>query len=377
MKILCNFQDWNHNEQRRLEDAYGGVGYYRIVKPSQFIKGHEVELIGQELKRYGKGLDMRYDNLFKDVDVYWTSYFCEGKTASAMFTARDKYSKKVIIDVDDNYLDILPTNPIYDKFRPTKKDRAYLSTTLFFADAITVSTEPLKQRLFRHFKDVHGVEKKIFVIPNMNDLKDWNFETKKNTGKVIIGYPGSNSHYDDLKLLLPVIGKLLAKYPNLYFEAIGVIERDMLNLFEDFSPTSLERCDILSGTWTFNEYPPLMAARNWDIGIAPLVDSAFTRCKSHIKFMEFASLKIPCVASEVYPYFMDIGERRTIEHEKTGLLVKPSQWFDALEFYKKLYQEHTGKEQTRISALIYSTFFENSDFYNIVCLLYTSDAADE
>lgn len=42
------------------------------------------------------------------------------------------------------------------------------------------------------------------------------------------------------------------------------------------------------------------------------------------------------------------------------------EWFDAIEFYKKLYQGHTGKEQTRISALIYSTFFENSDFYNII-----------
>jgi hypothetical protein len=42
------------------------------------------------------------------------------------------------------------------------------------------------------------------------------------------------------------------------------------------------------------------------------------------------------------------------------------EWFDAIEFYKKLYQGHTGKEKTRIAALIYSTFFENSDFYNIV-----------
>ena len=43
-----------------------------------------------------------------------------------------------------------------------------------------------------------------------------------------------------------------------------------------------------------------------------------------------------------------------------------SEWFEAIEFYKELYLKHIGKEKTRIGALLYSTFFENSDFYNIL-----------
>ncbi|MES2514723.1 MAG: hypothetical protein V4580_11290 [Bacteroidota bacterium] len=42
------------------------------------------------------------------------------------------------------------------------------------------------------------------------------------------------------------------------------------------------------------------------------------------------------------------------------------EWFDAIEFYKKLYFQFTGKEKTRIGTLIYSTFFENNNFYNIL-----------
>lgn len=42
------------------------------------------------------------------------------------------------------------------------------------------------------------------------------------------------------------------------------------------------------------------------------------------------------------------------------------EWFEAIEFYKKLYYQLTNKEKTRIGALLYSTFFENSDFYNII-----------
>jgi hypothetical protein len=48
------------------------------------------------------------------------------------------------------------------------------------------------------------------------------------------------------------------------------------------------------------------------------------------------------------------------------------EWFESIEFYKRLYSEFSGKEKTRIGALLYSTFFENSDFYNIIgslCLI--------
>jgi len=48
------------------------------------------------------------------------------------------------------------------------------------------------------------------------------------------------------------------------------------------------------------------------------------------------------------------------------LMTNLYEWFDAIDFYESLYLKHTGKEKTRIGALIYSTFFENSDFYNII-----------
>lgn len=48
------------------------------------------------------------------------------------------------------------------------------------------------------------------------------------------------------------------------------------------------------------------------------------------------------------------------------LMTNLYEWFDAIGFYNNLYHVYTGKEKTRIAALIYSTFFENSDFYNII-----------
>jgi len=42
------------------------------------------------------------------------------------------------------------------------------------------------------------------------------------------------------------------------------------------------------------------------------------------------------------------------------------EWFAAMNMYIDLYNNYSGKERTRMAALLYSTFFENSDFYNII-----------
>jgi hypothetical protein len=42
------------------------------------------------------------------------------------------------------------------------------------------------------------------------------------------------------------------------------------------------------------------------------------------------------------------------------------EWFEAMDMYIDLYHKYSHKGKTRMAALLYSTFFENSDFYNII-----------
>lgn len=42
------------------------------------------------------------------------------------------------------------------------------------------------------------------------------------------------------------------------------------------------------------------------------------------------------------------------------------EWFEAITSYEQLYLTFSGKDKTRMATLLYSTFFENSDFYNII-----------
>ena len=79
------------------------------------------------------------------------------------------------------------------------------------------------------------------------------------------------------------------------------------------------------------EYPlfmPWYAHRTqWDIAIAPLADTPFRRCKSDIKFLDYAAIGAAAVLSDVGPY------PATVRHGETGWLVENTSaaWVDALE----------------------------------------------
>lgn len=332
-KILIAYADWTHVPERKKQNTYGGIGYYRQIKPSQQIKGHEVRVVGQEILTYGNSLEDQWDTIFKQHDVFWTSYFSNGEAAAAMFFHAQKHGKKVIIDVDDNYLDVPESNLMYDKFKATKKDRAILSTILSFADALTVSTEPLKERLYNHIKTVHGIEKPIFVIPNFNDKADWDFPKAKHD-EFVIGYTGSNSHQDDLRMIMPSMAEVMKKHKHVKFELIGAIGKDKIKeyfAFAGFNDDCLSRISLKPATPTFKEYPKYLAEQGWNIGLAPLVDTGFTRAKSHIKWMEYSMYEIPVLASRVYPYFMELAGKDTIIDGNSGFLLKPKEWTDALD----------------------------------------------
>ena len=348
-KILMHYTDFNHRPERRKLNTFGALGYYRIFKPSQQIKNHQVDVVGTDITKYGDTFEECWDNIFQQYDIVWILHFLSEQNAAAQAYFAQKYNKKLVYDIDDNYLDVPESNPVHKEFQPTKRNRSVLSASFFFANALTVSTEPLKDRLQAHFKHVHQVDKPMFIVPNMNDIADWNFKpAKKYKDKIVIGYSGSNSHQEDLMVVLPVIDKLMAKYPNLWFEIIGAIDKTKLDqYFRDFTPKHLERVAMLPATATFWEYPEYLSQQKWDIGIAPLVDSAFTRCKSHIKWLEYSMYKIPTVASRVYPYFMELEGRETITDGETGFLCQTqTEWGQKLEklIESKELREKMGKQ---------------------------------
>lgn len=345
MKILANFTDWAGYPERRKANSYGGIGYYRMAKPSACLTDHEVDLRGVDIDQYGLTLEENWDNIFKKYDVFWAVHYFHEQTQAAQCYFAKKHSKLLIYDLDDNYLDLPASNPVYDKFfksyslngkdlgvKPSR-NQATLTAALSFADALTVSTEPLKERMQKHFKEAFGIDKPIYVIPNMSDLNDFDFKTpEKDPRKVVIGYQGSTSHKEDLMMIWPAIYKIMKRHPNVHLEILGVLEKkDRDAYFGHWDMEMRSRVGLHPSTKLFREYPKFLSTMKWDIGIAPLVDDVFNRSKSHIKWMEYAAYKIPCIASRVYPYFMPIENRDTIIDGETGFLCRPPEWEATLE----------------------------------------------
>ena len=171
------------------------------------------------------------------------------------------------------------------------------------------------------------------MIPNYNDIKDWDYKPiEKSVDEIIIGYSGSNSHHDDIRMVLPSIVEIMKRHKNVRFQCLGVVgTSDVDKVYKGIPKDILDRMDLVGATETFKEYPEWLSQQKWDIGICPLVNTAFTRSKSHIKWLEYSMYKIPTIASRVYPYFMPCDGKEVIKDGETGLLVKDNEWVDAFE----------------------------------------------
>jgi glycosyltransferase involved in cell wall biosynthesis len=155
-------------------------------------------------------------------------------------------------------------------------------------DAFTVATEPLREAL-------HALDPAARVVVTPNGLsRSWIAQGRllyrawrPGDTKVIRFLAGSPSHDADLAEVSPILGEVLRAHPEVSLELVGPGAWDQAGL-----PKAQVRC---LPHLPFAELPRLIA-RSW-VCIAPLRPSAFTRCKSAIKFLEAAALGAPCIAS--------------------------------------------------------------------------------
>lgn len=330
--------DWTTSPERDAMNSYGGCGYYRTLKVAQQLEPeYQVTVWNKEWKEKFDEMgspEAFYTYIFTNFDIVWCHYTDNDLTFAWLRSMATHFKKKLVMDIDDYFLEVDKGNPARKKQNRNKLDRtnkrAMLATILSFSDAITVSTLPLKEKLEKHFTEVHGTCPPIFVVPNFNDVGDWKFEKVKENG-IVIGYSGGLSHNDDLEMILPAIKEILEKYPTVCFQLLGQMNLvKAKKVFGTWKKQIRNRIMLLNATKTQPEYPFHLSQQPWSIGICPLIESEFNECKSHIKWMEYSMYKIPTIASKVYPYYKDVLGIPTIEDRETGLLVEKDGWVKAL-----------------------------------------------
>jgi len=135
--------------------------------------------------------------------------------------------------------------------------------------------------------------------------------------KVRIGWQGGVSHYEDLYNFKGVFEEI-SKRDDVEIVYFG--DTRMSNMFKDCR--NIEVQDWVS----LQAYPYKLACLNIDIGVCPLVDNVFNRCKSAIKYYEYSAVGACTVASDMPPY------SNAITNYKDGILVPADNksWVDAL-----------------------------------------------
>lgn len=112
----------------------------------------------------------------------------------------------------------------------------------------------------------------------------------------VIGFMGTGGHAADLEMITPALEALMEQVPELQFEVFGTIAM----------PAALRRFGgRIRSFGAVSDYAAFLARLGnlgWWVGLAPLEDSPFNRCKADTKWVEYSHAGMATVASNVCVY---------------------------------------------------------------------------
>lgn len=213
---------------------------------------------------------------------------------------------RLILDLDDDYFHIDPTNHAATK----AWDRAMqqrLADNMALADLVTCCSEPLAAVLRNYAADVR-------VIPNglpaqlLGKPRDYVAEGRP----LSVGWAGSSSTVAELPEAVRALNRIAT-----YSRPGGGVQVRLVGITAEHAMSlGLKGRGIGALGWVPNVDNYLQACSEWDVWVAPYRDTAFNRAKFATKWLESSVLGIPLIASDIEPY------RRVIRHGENGFLVR-------------------------------------------------------
>jgi GT2 family glycosyltransferase len=220
----------------------------------------------------------------------------------------------LLFDLDDDLLAIPRNHPDAKLLRP---QAAVARRMLDVADIVWLSTPGLAERL-------SSIRPDAVVMQNRLDERIWTTPTAPLQDLPLrILCMGTPTHDRDVAMIQAALARLKAEYHDrVVIDIVGMTGRNDL-------PPGLNR--IIPPANAMRSYPGFVnwltsAEPQWHIGLAPLLDTPFNRCKSPIKAMDYAALGLVVLASDTPVY------RGSIADGPAGQLVpnNPAAWYAAL-----------------------------------------------
>jgi len=261
-----------------------GGGYYRINQPlGELAKhGHQVTVERGTTAAQAGDAEVIVGQVIAGVNKWWRRLA--------------RYAK-LVYELDDDPFEVEPINPAYVHYSPPWVHDS-ITHCLQVADLITVSTEPLAERMAK-------INPNVVVLKNRIDEHMLSM-VRPRRDKLTIGWAGGESHTADIKEMAYGLQKTLQRHPEVSGHFIGADFRHLVGKPGQpfrFTPWCVKTTD----------YYKLI---DFDIGLAPLRSTRFAETKSHIKALEYGALGIPVIASDAAPY------RDFVIDGVTGFLVR-------------------------------------------------------
>jgi hypothetical protein len=206
--------------------------------------------------------------------------------------AMQEQGVRVLLETDDNYTLTIPHSKMWRRGMPVADGQNLPSIELHrricqWVDGITVTTEHLAKQ-YRKITDAP-----LYVIPNQIDPTDWpdpaEMEEQKQ-GKTWVGVAASSSHLRDMQLVSRAL-KWASKQPDVEVVLMGLIPASFKGRFPfRFFP------------WTgdLSAYRKLQGML--DIGLAPIVENAWSVSRSDLKVLEYAMSGALPIVSDAIPF---------------------------------------------------------------------------
>jgi glycosyltransferase involved in cell wall biosynthesis len=293
----------------------GACGFYRVTQPLTFLKKHGVDT--NFIEKGDKAFDISHR--ISTSDLFVIPRPSENEILDFFPTAR-AYGKKIVVEHDDDLLHVSPLSQHYNEWgteefaiemggkkvelwkdghtfdiAKNRKRIENVKRSIGEADALTVTTPELAKAYAEYNEN-------IYCLPNCVDMEVWKqLPLVKNKDEVRLFWSGGASHYEDWAQIAGMLKPLFEKHKEAKLVLMGTkFDGTLKGVPEDrieFHPWVDTRA-----------YPYKVPTLGADIGIIPLNDTIFNRGKSAIKWIEQASLSVPCVASAFTPYIeMDEG----------------------------------------------------------------------
>jgi glycosyltransferase involved in cell wall biosynthesis len=213
--------------------------------------------------------------------------------------------KRLVLDLDDDYFHIDPTNEAARRVWDVEM-LGRLVANMQIADVVTCCSEPLAAVLRDYAADVrvvpNGLPAQYLGLP-----RDYRVDGRP----LSVGWAGTASTVAELPAAVRALNRIAV-----YRRPGGVQVRIVGITGEHAMALGLRGRQIGALGWVERVEHYLQAVGEWDVWVAPYRDTAFNRAKFPTKFLEASILGIPLIASDIEPY------RRVIRHGENGFLVR-------------------------------------------------------